>query len=291
MKQWKVAKDESGLELKSFLKEKMPEFSLRSLKKGIESNLCRINGRTERFASSLVGAGDIVEFAAEKLDEAKQRPVVTCADILFQDTDLMIINKPAGIASDAPELKKQLAAYSPSLELVHRLDRDTSGILIFAANPHAKKELENRFKERKIKKSYLAIADGTFTKKKGRIHSFLAKKHAYEGQALWGSQKSGLSAETEWEIEQEGKNAALVLCHPITGRTHQIRVHLSEMGHPILGDYQYGREFKCAYRPSRCLLHAWKIALDHPATEKKIEIEAPLPQDFQQAKAALMGPV
>lgn len=270
--------------LGSFLKSKLPEISARQIKRGIEANLCRINDRVERFASAIVGTGDSISFYPEEIKKTVKKPSVHLSNaILYRDDAVIVINKPAGIASDSEELKMQVLVHAKNAALVHRLDRDTTGLLMFACNSTSLKKMEELFKLRKVTKTYLALVDGHFEKKQGRLDTFFGKKHAYEGQTLWGSQKTGLRAVTDWQVERQGRSAALVRCHPETGRTHQIRVHMSELGHPILGDYQYGRSFNCSYRANRCLLHAWRLSFEHPVLHQIIEIEAPLPADFQKA--------
>ena len=124
---------------------------------------------------------------------------------------------------------------------------------------------------------------------KGKVENYLGKKQAYAGQTIWGavSPSRGLYACTEWERLKKGDISSLVACHPTTGRTHQIRVHMAEMGHPILGDYQYGKRFLCPYRPPRILLHAEEFSFYHPSTGKSLCLTAPLPDDFKIAQQKL----
>lgn len=112
-----------------------------------------------------------------------------------------------------------------------------------------------------------------------------------EWQSIWGSvsQEKGVAAATSWHVLKKGKQASLLQCFPETGRTHQIRVHLSGMGHPILGDHQYGKKFTCSYQAPRCLLHANKIGFIHPFLHKEIAIGAPMPEDFKDAMVSLFG--
>ena len=114
---------------------------------------------------------------------------------------------------------------------------------------------------------------------------------SYEGQSLWGSvpPHQGHHAITGWKLEKKGVEASLLRCYPKTGRTHQIRVHMSEMGHPILGDKQYGRSVRCRYNAMRCLLHAYELSFIHPTSGQKVQFQAPIPEDFQQAFNQLIG--
>ena len=276
--EWIVSSEESGLKLVDFLKLKLNSLSLKGLKKGIESNACLVNSRVERFASARVGTGDIITYEYVEKKE-------TSIQVLYEDEALFICCKNSGISSDEPLFLKglEILAKSP-LFLLHRLDKDTSGVLLFAKTKEMEKEMLYLFRQRQIKKEYLAIVDGIPNHSSGIIDNQLGKIHSYQGQTIWGAVKSnGLRACTEWKVLQKGKFAALLLCRPITGRTHQIRVHCSEMGHPILGDYQYGRRFRCSYRPSRLLLNASRVSFIHPLTKIELSVEAPLPEDMEKA--------
>jgi len=257
----------------------------RQIKKAIDAGRCRLNGKTERFSSKLVGFGDNVEFdGIEATTSLPQKMVVSSEEILFVDEDLLAYNKPAGISSEDPNLLSALKALVSNLALLHRLDRETSGVLLFARNPKAEKALLTSFKQRKIKKTYFAIVDAIPSKPTGVIEDFLGKLHVYQGQTLWGEvslEKGGVFARTVWELKCSGKEVSLVVCYPETGRTHQIRVHLSGIGHPILGDHQYGRAFRSRYQAPRIMLHAADVEFDHPRTNQKITISAPLPNDFK----------
>lgn len=276
--QWKVTAAESGSKLLSFLHRHLGEaISLRAVKRSIESNGCRINGQIERFASSVVGQGDLIDFYL--LDPPKAVAKGQSPAILYNDSYLQIINKPAGISCE-----KLLP-----LELVHRLDRETSGALIFAHSKQVKLAMIELFRQHKVHKSYLAIVDGVPTQPKGHIKGYLGKLCSYEGQTLWGetTRENGLWSETLWEVVAKGKDAALLSCTPLTGRTHQIRVHLSGIGHPILGDKQYGKSFRCHCHAPRCMLHALGLEFPHPINDEVVKVEAPLPIDFITAKEQL----
>lgn len=264
------------------------ECSARSLKRLIESNRCEINGRTERFASTFLGTGDRVCLHVEEARLLSPK-IAEPSRILFEDEALLIYDKPAGINCDEKGILQLWKSSLLSLQLVHRLDRDTTGVLLFAKQPIYFHALVEQFKQFQVKKSYLAIVDGIMEESRGVIENHLGKKQAFAGQTIWGSvsPSKGLYACTEWEQLSKGKMAALIACHPKTGRTHQIRVHMAEKGHPILGDFQYGKQFQCPYRPSRTLLHAEKIRFQHPITGIELHITAPLPEDFKIAQQKL----
>lgn len=279
MPTWNVAASESGQKLSLFLKEKLgADYSARRIKQAIEQNACQINGRIERFATAVVGKGDQILFA-----EAPKKERIA-SHILYEDEHIVACCKPAGASSEEPSLIPISNAI-----LLHRLDKDTTGVLLWAKTPQAAQKMTELFKHRLVKKTYLAVVDGIPKDKAGHIENHLGRLHQYQGQSLWGVVDKGLLAITDWLLEKKLSRAALVACYPKTGRTHQIRVHLSGLGHPILGDRQYGKRFECSYRPSRCLLHAQKIAFMHPHSGVPVEIVAPIPADLKSAIEILAG--
>lgn len=281
--EWEVKATEAGTKLITFLKGKLEDqYSAKYLKKVIESNHCRINGRTERFASVLLGKGDVVEISLSNFSVQTPNEVSNSPEVLYEDDDFLIINKPAGVSSDSEKILQSLPS-SLTLHLLHRLDKDTTGVLMFAKNLSVKERVIGYFRKHLVKKSYLALADGVFQKKSGTVDNYLGKLRIYQGQTIWGSvpQEKGLNAVTAWQVESSGSNATLVRCFPKTGRTHQLRVHLSGLGHPILGDFQYGKKFCCTYQPSRYLLHAVEISFFDEG--RQIYVKAPLPKDLLDA--------
>lgn len=285
--EWIVTSKDSGAKLLSFLSQHLEgKYSARFIKRLIEHNGCQINGRTERFASTLLGKGDHVSLCLEqspaKIQDDNSR-------IIFEDEALLVYDKPAGVNCDEKGILKILKKINPSLLLVHRLDRDTTGALLLAKSQQVFANLVEQFKNFQVGKRYLAIVDGKLEQQRGVIENYLGKKRAFAGQSIWGAVKStdGLAAVTAWECLKRGKFATLLACMPKTGRTHQIRVHMAEMGHPILGDFQYGKVFQCPYRPARLLLHAEEIRFLHPISGQLLTFTAPLPDDFKIAQQEL----
>jgi len=288
--EWIIPADEAGKKLILFLSERLGDgYSARHLKRIIESNLCKINGKTERFASTVLAKGDHLVL---QLKEAA--PVVEHhfepSRVLYEDPDLLIYNKPPGVNCDPKGILHLLKPHYPTLQLIHRLDRETSGVLLLGKNSNIVDLMIQEFKTLRVKKEYIAIVDGVIEKKEGSIDNYLGKKHVYQGQTMWGpvSEEKGLHAHTDWKRVGVGTNVSLIQCIPLTGRTHQLRVHLAGMGHPILGDFQYCKKFQCLYRPPRILLHASRIQFTHPLTKKRVEIESPSPEDFSEAQRKLL---
>ena len=194
--------------------------------------------------------------------------------LLWEDDSLKAYDKPAGVVCDANHFKGKL---------VHRLDKETSGVVLVAKSQDILDRMIELFRQKKVQKTYLAIVDGVVKKKEGEIVSRLAPRHHYQGQTVYASHRTGQLAETKWKRIGCGPKATLLECYPLTGRTHQLRVHLKELHHPIVGDYQYSKHFQCGYQASRHLLHAQEISFHHPLSGEKITLEAPLPSDFIEA--------
>ncbi|MES2199626.1 MAG: RluA family pseudouridine synthase [Chlamydiota bacterium] len=281
-----VSLEEHGWSLLAFLKEKSKgAYSVKGLKQAIALKSCKVGGRIESFSSRKLAQGEEVEFESSFLEKED-----LSIKILFQDVDFAVVNKSFGIVSLPEEFRKYLGQEAALWKPVHRLDKDTSGLLLLAKNPRAEEAAKKLFSTRLIHKLYLTIVDGRVLSKKGIIDNFLGKKGGYQGQTLYGSvlEKEGMRAITHYRLLAQGKDSSLLLCDLKTGRTHQIRVHLSEMHHPVLGDSQYAKKaFQCSYLPKRHLLHAWKLSFTHPFTQESVEITAPPPADFDKALKSL----
>lgn len=288
VREYIVDAKESGQKLLAFISARLRDEgeirSSRFIKKIIENHSCRINGRPESFATTPVETGDRIQVRVPEVDvclSGKFDP----KRILYEDEFLFVYDKPQGVTCDEKGILSHLKSYRSESILVHRLDRDTTGALIVAKNRSVFDALVDMFKRFSVKKRYLAIVDGIVVKHKGTIENALGKIRPYAGQTIWGSvdKSKGLYACTHWERLKTGISSSLLACYPVTGRTHQIRVHLSEAGHPILGDVQYAKQFKCPYTPSRYLLHAEEISFVHPENGHFLKIPAPLPEDFKDA--------
>lgn len=281
MVEWIVAPSEKK-RLAQYLQDRLGKsYSIKQIKRWIESNRCQRNGVTERFASTALQAGDHIFFDTSSSLEPTQGEVISV------DRDLLFYNKPPKITSES--LTKSIPNCGP-LCLVHRLDKDTSGIIVLARHPLAKRSMEQLFYKREVEKIYIALVNGVPEKDRGTIQSYLAKVGEFEGQAIYGSTKKGLYAETSWRCLAATQQVSLLACYPKTGRTHQIRVHLKELKLPILGDYQYDRQQRAGVRPLRQMLHAWKISFDWEGN--KIAYCAKPPQDFLQiASMASLNPL
>jgi 23S rRNA pseudouridine955/2504/2580 synthase len=276
VRKWRVSATEAGMRLLAFLREKNKDASsVKSLKRAIDAKRCTVNGKIEIFASHPLKEGDVVV-----LDYGPQDRMVL--PVLYEDEDLFIVDKPAGLTCEnryfAPLLPKRAA-------LIHRLDKETSGIVMLGKNEEILAQMIALFRDRAVHKQYLALVDGCPAEGQGTIENILRKKASLtSGQVFFEATKGkGVAAITNWKRLAGAQEASLLLCEPVTGRTHQLRVHLSGMGHPILGDLQYGKRFRSRLRPRRQLLHAYTLSFIHPKTQKPVRVEAPIPPDFQDA--------
>ena len=187
MHSWTVPTHQQGVKLISFLQQQVAGVSARALKRALESNVCRLNGRIERFASVPLASGDQIEFS---IDWQKTVAPTVTPTVLYEDDFLRIIDKPAGCVCDGTPF--------PGFHLVHRLDRETTGVLLLAKTESTRDGLMALFASRKVEKQYLALVDGIPSEEEGICESRLAKKSFFEGQTIWGSAPTGLLAKTHW---------------------------------------------------------------------------------------------
>jgi RluA family pseudouridine synthase len=281
MKEWVVSKKQEGMRVMDFLLLHIETSSNKALKRKIEDGSLRINGVLERFASCKLREKDRIAFT----DQPKKTiALFDPQDILYEDDALLLYNKPSGISCDAKGVLTHLSSYNNRLKLVHRLDKDTSGVLVLAKTDPVLKALEALFKERLVEKEYHAIVKGVVPFQTKTISNRLGKVSEFSGQTLYGAcGPSGLEAVTRFSLLKKGKSSSLVACFPETGRTHQIRVHLAELGFPILGDKLYGKEVGRSWMPSRLLLHSHRIQFKHPFKREVVQVVAPLPAVFEEA--------
>jgi RluA family pseudouridine synthase len=258
------------------LKEDL-NLSGKAIKKIIDAYGCRVNGKTEVFSSRKLLEGDKIE-----LDLSKNVSLHTSkAQILFENDNYLVINKPSGVVCEQKTLESFLKRQG--LFLVHRLDKETSGLLLIAKHKKVQEEFEQLFKTRNIEKTYLALVDGGVKEFCFEIENYLEKKASYQGQAIWGqSKENGHYALTSFEALKKTKRASLLKCFPYTGRTHQIRVHLAEAGYPIVGDGHYSRQRKSSLTANRTMLHAHRLVFKDPITLEPKEFKIEPPQDFSQ---------
>lgn len=276
---WIVSSPEN---IVAFLKKEMRvTHSGKMLRRLLEANFCRVNGKIERFGSVVLKKGDRVSLAPgwDGLSVKKEAPLT----LLYENPDFLIVDKPAGWICDEAHCRK---SFGSQHFLVHRLDKGTTGALIIAKGNASKEALMELFAERRVEKQYWALVDGLPKEDEGVYQTHLIKKKSYEGQTIWGSSTKGALAITAWRVVARGDRASWIECFPKTGRTHQIRVHMAEMGHPLLVDRQYAKQFRSHHVATRPLLHAKRLKFTFQGEE--IEINAPLPEDFSSSLRLLI---
>lgn len=230
------------------------------------------------------------------------RPQALPLEIVYEDAHMAVINKPCGMvvhpAAGNPDgtLVNALLYHLSDLSgiggtlrpgIVHRLDKDTSGLLLVAKDDAAHAALSTALKERRIHKTYHAVAIGAFREESGVIEAPIAR-HPRDRKRM-AVVTGGRDAHTEWRVLEPLHGATLLEIDLITGRTHQIRVHMASIGHPLLGDALYGGGQQARVRVPRLMLHAYRIALAHPITGETIAFEAPEPEAFADVVRRLKG--
>lgn len=275
-----------------FLHQRIQGLSRQRLKKLIKSGNVRVNSIVVRKPAHKVKEADVVSVLLEEQKE-KILPQPIPLDVIYEDEHLIVINKPPGILVHPTSFDKggtlvnalvyrfeNLSAIAGPLKpgIVHRLDRDTSGVLVVAKDDLTHAQLAQQFKERSVKKIYLAVLEGEVEFDEGLIEEPIARGRL-ERKKMRIDYSKGRYAQTYYKVLKRLHGYSFVLLYPKTGRTHQLRVHMKYKGYPIVGDAKYGRRSPYIKRQA---LHAYKIRIRHPRLDKEMEFEAPLPGDFRQ---------
>ncbi len=292
-----VQPGEAGARLDAWLGSRKPELSRARWQELIKAGHVRVNGQPKKPHYEL-RENDVVDYeippAAPTELVAQDIPL----NILFEDSDILVLNKPPGlVVHPAPghsdgTLVNALLHHCDDLKgiggeqrpgIVHRLDRDTSGVLVIAKNEAAMTRLAAQFKLREVRKQYAAIVWGRPTPASGTIKTLVGRS-AHDRKKMSAKPASGRPAVTHYETVQTFPEASLLRVRIETGRTHQIRVHMAHIGHPVVGDTQYGRARKTnrLIHAARQMLHAEQLAFAHPITGKPLEFKAPVPEDMRE---------
>jgi 23S rRNA pseudouridine1911/1915/1917 synthase len=295
-----VSPSEARLRLDQFLAKRLPEFSRSRLQQLIRDGSVRLNNSSSR-PSQIVRSGDKIDVTEPPLKKIETLPERIPLEILFEDRDLIVLNKPAGLVVHPGAghrehtLVNALLGHCDTLSgiggkerpgIVHRLDKETSGCLVVAKNDGAHRELSKQFTARTVEKIYLALVTGKLRKPTGVIEEPIGR-HPVHRQRMSAGVLRGRAAKTEYRVIRSSERASLVECRLYSGRTHQIRVHLHHLGHPVLGDKVYALRLSKDF--PRQMLHAWKLGFHHPRTGEWKSFEAPLPDDFNDALTASMA--
>lgn len=282
--------DQKGLRLDVFLLEKHPEFSRSHIKNLIEKGLVKVNGKVVKAGYALKN-GENIQIEVQKPEAISTDAEDVDFEIVYQDEDLAVINKPQGlVVHPCSSTKsgtlvngllykiKDLSGINGQLRpgIVHRLDKDTSGLLVVAKNDFAHVRLAEQIKNKTCHRNYLAVLDGNLKENEGRIETFI--KRDPKDRMKMSVQGSGRVAITDFKVLKRFEKCCLVEFALQTGRTHQIRVHSKYLNHPIVGDKLYGKEVKGL---AGQLLHAYKISFVHPRSGELMTFEADLPDYFK----------
>lgn len=280
-----------------------PEHSRTALQRAFDAGLVRCGG-TVISRDTAVAGGDRLEFVLPDVAPTDLKPADIPLDVLYEDRHLLAVNKASGMivhpgaATGEDTLVHALLSHCAGTlsgiggverpGIVHRLDKETTGVIVVAKTDQAHRALADQFATRTLTKEYVALVSGVPQLLSGTIDRAIGRHPVHRHRMTVG--EGGKPARTDWErAETFGDLAALVRCRIFTGRTHQIRVHLKSLGHPILGDALYGwkPEPRLKEQPARVMLHAEHLVLMHPATGRELDLRAPLPEDFTRLIRAL----
>jgi 23S rRNA pseudouridine1911/1915/1917 synthase len=284
------------------LAQAFPGHSRVAFQRALEAGLVKVDGKVISQAQD-VRSGETLEFSFPEVKTAELKAVDLPLDVIFEDKHLIVLNKAAGMVvhpgvgtGDDTMVHALLAHCAGELSgiggverpgIVHRLDKETTGLLVVAKSDAAHRALADQFASRTLKKEYLAMVSGVPKQASGTVDSAISRHPVHRHRMTTG--EGGRPAKTDWVVEKKfGALAALVRCRIHTGRTHQIRVHMKSIGHPLLGDPTYGWKPNPAVGvPPRVMLHAEHLVFAHPVNGKVLDLTAPLPADFKSLLADL----
>ncbi len=300
-----VGAEHAGRRLDRFLVDAHPELSRGEVQRDVRGGNVSVSGDVTYRPSRRLRENDEVIWEISDRLPLTSHPIPLA--VLYEDDHLVAVDKPAGLVvhpgagTNSPTLIEGLLAertLPPSDDparpgVVHRLDKETSGVILVAKTPAALTLLQRQFAARSVAKSYIAVVDGIVREEEGTVDAPIGRDPV--SPRRMSVQPQGRAARTDFRVLRRLDGSTLLLAWPRTGRTHQLRVHLSYIGHPIHGDRIYGapgsREqaqvahdtqgrSACADRRTRLMLHAWRIVLRHPETEEMLRLEAPIPPEF-----------
>lgn len=296
MPEYVVSSEEAGDRLDHFLASKLPELSRSRLQALVKEGHVLLNGGATK-PSEKIRPGNVVQITIpEPTAPTDTLPQEIPLEILYEDDDLLVINKAAGMvvhpAAGNPDgtLVNALLHHCTSLSgiggeqrpgIVHRLDKETSGCMVVAKNDFSHQALSKQFADRQTMKVYLALVTGRFKAASGTVVTDIGRHPVHRKKMAVLNEGKGRNAVTDWRVLRELPKGTLVECTLHTGRTHQIRVHMKHLGHPLLGDELYGK--RAGFE--RQMLHAWKLGFHHPRTGQWMQFESVIPDDFVAAGA------
>ena len=287
--------DIPGERLDAFLARSVEGLTRSAAQKLLEEGLVQRNGRPGRKNDKL-NPGDSIEYTIPEPKEVDIAPVEIPLDIVYEDEDVVVLNKPKGLVVHPAAghqndtlvngllfaLGDDLSGINGELRpgIVHRIDKDTSGLLAVAKNDFAHRILASQLKDHTMARTYEAIVCGSFREDSGTVNAPIGR-HPSDRKKMCVTERNSKEAVTHWEVVARYRGYTHIRCRLETGRTHQIRVHMAHIGHPILGDTVYGRKKPELGQDSQCL-HAGQLCFRHPRDQRPVLVFAPLPEYFTQ---------
>lgn len=287
--------------LDRFLVACLPEFSRARLQGLISDGFVLIDGSPAKKSGQAIETGAKIEVRIPPTQSVGLLAENIPLDVIFENSDLLIVNKPAGMVvhpafgHDSGTLVNAVLGHDPQIEgiggeerpgIVHRLDKDTSGLIVVAKNDAAMRWLQEQFRQRTVQKIYLALVDGAPPTPTGRVEAPIGRDPKDRKKMAVTAPAKGREAISEYATLETFRQHSLLEFHPLTGRTHQIRLHCAFLGCPIVGDAQYGHR-KISVEIKRHFLHAFQIKLSLPGEQKARIFEAPLPLELAEVLTAL----
>ena len=292
-KNFKVACEQANVRVDKYLSEQLPDVSRSYLQKILKDGQVLANGKPVK-ANYKVSQGDEIELEIPEAVEPEIEPEDLPLDILYEDADVILINKPKGMVVHPSaghysgtlvnglmyHCKDDLSGINGVLRpgIVHRIDMDTTGVIIACKNDRAHNVIAEQLKEHSITRRYRAIVCGNIKEEEGTVDAPIGR-HPTDRKKMAIVQKNGKEAVTHYRVLERFGNYTYIECQLETGRTHQIRVHMTSIGHPLLGDEVYGKT-KAPFKLEGQTLHAMVLGFVHPTTGEYMEFEAPLPAYF-----------
>lgn len=293
----------SGARVDKYVALMLDGFSRSTVQRMIDDGLVTVGGERVSAHHRVYKGSEVMVYVPEPRKEGVD-PEDIPLDILYEDEDVIVLNKTAGIVVHPPQenyrhtLVNALLNHTKDLSevggelrrgIVHRLDRDTTGCMVVAKKDGAHLRLTAQFQNREVFKEYLALVKGVSRLDFGRVTASVGR-HPTRRMKMSVLPDGGKDAESEYEVVKRFKDATLIKVVMRSGRTHQIRVHMSHIGYPVIGDFQYGRGARplaARLGVKRQMLHSHRLGFRHPATNKAVRFEAPLPEDMKSAIAQL----
>ena len=302
---YKINSQVSNQRIDKFLSKKHNNFSRSYIQKLIDGDYIQVNNNSIKKSYKLK-KGDIIKVYKKEMEKLDLEPYDLDLNIIYEDKHIIVINKPPNLlVHPSPHEKKKtlvnaLLEYTDDLSgiggvkrpgIVHRLDKDTSGAIVVAKDDKSHKNLVEQFKNRNTEKIYRTIIKGEFKYKDGKIDAPIGR-NSNNRTKMAVTKKNSKKAVTYFEVITKTKKYALLKLKLETGRTHQIRVHLSYLGHPILGDKKYAKnrkDIKLDSKVKRQLLHSYSLGFYHPINNKWMKFKADIPEDFSEVMAELFS--